>query len=295
MKLQQLRQFVTLAETLNVHRAAERLNMAQPPLSISIRKLEEELGAPLFTRGQQGVRLTPEGEAALGDARQALLHADQVQRIVREARAGVRGGLRLGFVGSATYRLLPRLLHGFREQFPLIDVKLIESRSSELLDDVEAGVIDVAIVRTPILGCACSDIAVVESDRLCLAVPKQSRFAGRKQMKLAQFSNEPFVIYSRESVPGMHALTMMACQAAGFVPRIAEDASHLQTIICLVESGIGVALVPGVIVGQTNAVDFIEIESGTVQATIGLGIVIHSSRPPVAAIRFRAFALDSSA
>ena len=113
-------------------------------------------------------------------------------------------------------------------------------------------------------------------------------------MKLAEFSEEPFVIYSRESVPGMHALTMMACQDAGFVPRIAEEASQLQTIICLVESGIGVALVPTVIVGQTNAVDFVEIESGAVQTTIGLGIVIHSSRPPVAASRFRAFAVENS-
>src|SRR5262245_37732447 len=131
MKLQQLRQFVTLAETLNFHRAAERLNMAQPPLSISIRKLEEELGAQLFVRGQQGVQLTAEGHAALDDARLSLPHAEQVQRAVRETSAGERGGLRIGFVGSATYHLLPRLLKGFRVSYPLIDVTLAESRTAE--------------------------------------------------------------------------------------------------------------------------------------------------------------------
>ena len=284
MKLQQLRQFVTLAETLNFHRAAERLNIAQPPLSISIRKLEAELGAPLFTRGQQGVRLTPEGEAALDDARQALVHAEQVQRAVRETTAGERGGLRIGFVGSATYRLLPRLLRAFREQYPLIDVTLAESRTADLLDDVENGTVDVAIVRTPILRSAPAEIVVLETDRLCVAVSRQSRFAGRKRAKLAEFKDEPFVMYSRESVPSMHALAIMACQEAGFMPRIAEQAIQLQTIVCLVESGLGVALVPAVIAAQTSAVDFVEIEGKTAQVTIGLGMVVHSARPSAAVV-----------
>lgn len=292
MKLQQLRQFVTLAETLNFHRAAERLNMAQPPLSISIKKLEIELGAPLFIRGQQGVQLTPEGHAALDDARLALVHAEQVQRAVRETSAGERGGLRLGFVGSATYHLLPRLLRAFREQYPMIEVTLAESRTADLLDDVETGAIDVAIVRTPILDAAPADIAVLETDKLCIAVSKQSRFAGRKHARLSEFRQEPFIIYSRESVPGMHALTMMTCQEAGFVPLIAEQAIQLQTMICLVESGLGVALVPAVIAAQTTAVDFVEIEGKTSQVTIGLGMVIRSDRPSPAAVRFRGFATE---
>jgi DNA-binding transcriptional LysR family regulator len=290
MKLQQLRQFVTLAETLNFHRAAAQLNMAQPPLSISIRKLEEELGAPLFVRGQQGVQLTREGMAALPDARQVLLHTEQVQRAVRQTSAGERGGLRLGFVGSATYRLLPRLLRGFRQLYPLVDVTLIESRTADLLLDVEAGEIDLAIVRTPILSGARAEISVVEADRLCLAVAKQSRFAGRKRARLAEFRDEPFVIYSRESVPGMHGLTLMACQNAGFLPRIAEQASQLQTIICLVESGLGVALVPAVIAEHTDAVDFVQIDGRQESGSIGLGIAVHPSRPSPVAIRFRDFA-----
>ena len=292
MKLQQLRQFVTIAETLNFRGAAKRLNMAQPPLSISIRKLEEELGCPLFTRGQQGVQLTSAGAAALDDARQALFHAEQVKRIVSSVNAGERGELRLGFVGSATYRLLPRLLRSFRAGFPLIDLTLAESRTADLLDAVEDGAIDVAIVRTPILSAFPAQIAVLESDRLCVAISRQSRFAGRKRLKLAEFRDEPFVIYSRESVPSMHALTMMACQEAGFVPRIAEQAIQLQTIICLVESSIGVALVPSVIADQTRAVEFIEIEGKVSHVSIGLGIVIRSVRPSAAAVKFRAFALD---
>ena len=295
MKLQQLRQFVTLAETLNFHRAAERLNMAQPPLSISIRKLEEELGAPLFTRGPAGVQLTTEGLAALDDARQALIHAEQVQRVVRESTTGERGRLRLGFVGSATFNVLPRLLRGFRERFPMIEVVLAESRTAELLDDVESGAIDAAIVRTPVLTGGPAEIALLETDRLCIAVSKESRFAGRKRARLAELKDEPFVSYSRASIPSMHALTMMACQEAGFVPRIAEQATQLQTIVCLGESGLGVALVPAVIEQQTAAVDFIEIESRTSPVTIGLGMVIRSARPSAAALRLRSFAAEEFA
>lgn len=294
MKLQQLRQFVTLAETLNFHRAAERLNMAQPPLSISIRKLEEELGAPLFIRGQHGARLTPEGLAALDDARQTLVHAEQVQRAVRETSAGERGRLRVGFVGSATYRLLPRLLPAFRDSYPMIEVALAESRTAELLDEVESGVIDVAIVRTPIIGGAPAGIAPLETDRFCVAVSKQSRFAGRRRSKLADFRDEPFVIYSRESVPSMHALTMMACQEAGFLPRVAEEAIQLQTMICLVESGIGVALVPALIAERTTVVDFVEIEGDAGRMAIGLGMVIRAHRPSAAAVRFRDFAVTGA-
>ena len=294
MKLQQLRQFVTLADTLNFHRAAERLNMAQPPLSISIRKLEEELGAPLFLRGPPGVQLTAEGRAALGDARQALHHAEQVRRAVRETSAGERGGLRVGFVGSATFRLLPKLLRQFRARYPLVDVTLAESRTVDLLADVAAGTIDVAIVRTPVLGGAYAEIAIVETDVLCVAVAKDSRLAGQKQASLSDFRDEPFVIYSRETVPGMHALTMLACQKAGFVPHIAEQASQIQTIVCLVESGLGVALVPSVTVGHNRAVDFVAlIDHGNLDP-IGLGIALHPERPSAAAMLFRTLALSEA-
>jgi DNA-binding transcriptional LysR family regulator len=291
MRLQQLRQFVMIAETLNFRRAAERLNMAQPPLSISIRKLEAELGAPLFTRGPQGVRLTSEGAAALNDARQALLHADHVVRIVRETGTGERGKLQLGFVGSATYRLLPRLLRAFRRQYPLIDVSLVESRTADLLSNVDSGALDVALVRTPVLQDGRADIVDLETDSLCVAVPKDSRFAQRKSCHLADFKDEPFVIYSRESVPSMHALTMVACQEAGFLPRIAEEAAQLQTILCLVESGLGVALVPGVIAQHTAAVNFVRIAGSAGRTAVALGIVINSVSPSAAAVHFRQFAI----
>nr|MBP8138249.1 LysR family transcriptional regulator [Alicycliphilus sp.] len=151
MNLRQLHQFVTLAETGNFHRAAERLHMAQPPLSVSIRKLEDELGAPLFERTGTGVLLTPAGQAMLEDARRALQHAEQCRQAVQHARAGTGGRLRLGIIGSATYALLPRLIPSLRARYPQIALELTEATSSEILEGLLARRFDAGLLRYPLL------------------------------------------------------------------------------------------------------------------------------------------------
>ena len=147
MNLRQLRQFVTLAETGNFHRAAEMLHMAQPPLSVSIRKLEEEMGEALFERRSTGVFLTTVGEAMLADARLTLFHAEQCRQAVMDARQGQGGLLRMGIIGSATYALLPELIPSLRERFPKIELELTEATSSEILDGLVSRRFDVGFVR----------------------------------------------------------------------------------------------------------------------------------------------------
>ena len=126
MELRQLRYFVMLAETGNFHRAAERLNMSQPPLTVAIRKLEEELGAALFIRSARGVALTAAGRASLEMARATLAQADRFREAAREGAAGERGRLRVGFVGSATFELLPRLIAEYRRRYPAVELVLEE-------------------------------------------------------------------------------------------------------------------------------------------------------------------------
>ena len=291
MKLQQLRQFVALAETLNFHRAAEQLHMAQPPLSVSFRKLEDELGTALILRGARGLSLTPAGEAALIAARQTLVHADRVHRVVRETIAGGRGELRLGFVGSAVYHLLPSLLRAFRAEFSQIEITLQESRTAELLKAIDAGSIDAAIVRTPLLQETAAVVSPLVRDHLDLAVAHESPFARRKRVHLGELRDQPFVVYGRDSVPSMYAITMLACQQAGFVPRVVQEAGQSQTIICLVESQLGVALVPRVIGRRNSAVAFLALRGRAGQVPTGLAIAIGASQPPVTAVRFRDFAV----
>lgn len=292
IKLAQIRQFVALAEAGSFHRAASVLNMAQPPLSVGIRKLEEELGAPLFVRGPRGVRLTSAGEVALISARQTLFHIEELRQAVRKSVVGERGRLRVGFVASATLELLPRLLIAYRAKYPHIELKLDESRTAELLEDVEQGRIDVAIVRTPVMTQARVTIERLQSDTLCLAVQKGSKWAGRKSIRLAELQDESFVVFSPDRVPSMHAITMLTCQREGFVPRIAEEAGQLQTILCLVESGIGVALVPGVAAHQAGGFELISIGSEGENSAIGLGLVMSASEIGAAAQNFRTIARD---
>ncbi|WP_342050766.1 MULTISPECIES: LysR substrate-binding domain-containing protein [unclassified Cupriavidus] len=273
MDLRQLQQFVVLAETGNFHRAAERLHMAQPPLSISIRKLEAELGTPLFVRTTRGVRLTQAGEAALNDARRALFHAGQARAAAVSAAHGERGALRIGFVGSATYALLPKLIPAFRDAHPGIELILHESTSASILDRIERGQLDAGLVRFPILSSGPFTLLPLESDTFVAAVPADSAFAQQSGIALKTLASEPFIMHPSADVPNLQAVAMLMCQQAGFVPRIAQEAVQVQTIVSLVESGLGVALVPGVTARYTNRrVRFLRITSPRPAARIGIAL-----------------------
>jgi len=246
MKLQQLRQFVALAETGNFHRAAERLHMAQPPLSVSIRKLEEELGGALFERTPTGVLLTAAGQAMLEDARRTLAHAEQCRQAVQHAHQGTGGRLRLGIIGSATYALLPRLIPSLRARYPQITLELSEATSSEILDGLLARRFDAGLLRFPLLDARGFELLPLDRDDFVLAVAETSPLAAHDAIALSEAAQEPFIMYPRAKVPGLAALAMMRCQFSGFAPQVAQEAAQVQTIMSLVASGLGVGLVAGV-------------------------------------------------
>ncbi len=246
MKLRQLQQFVTLAETGNFHRAAECLHMAQPPLSVSMRKLEDELGSALFERTTTGVLLTLAGQAMLHDARQALLHAQQCRQAVQDARDGTGGRLRLGIIGSATYALLPRLIPSLRARYPKIALELTEATSSDVLEGLLSHRFDAGLVRHPVLDASGFELLPLDRDEFVLAVADSSPLAMHDAIALHEAAHEPFIMYPRAKVPGLAALAMMRCQFSGFVPQVAQEAMQVQTIMSLVASGLGVGLVAGV-------------------------------------------------
>ena len=246
MTLRQLRQFVTLAETGNFHRAAEALHMAQPPLSVSIRKLEAEMGDALFERLPTGVALTAVGKAMLADARLALFHAEQCRQAVVDARQGQSGLLRIGIIGTATYALLPKLIPSLRERFPKIELELTEATSSEILDGLISRRFDVGFVRYPILRPAPFDLLPMDRDDFVLAVSENSPLAARDAISLREAAHEPFIMYPQDKVPNLSALALMRCHLSGFTPRVAQEAMQVQTIMSLVASGLGVGLVASV-------------------------------------------------
>jgi len=242
MDLRQLRYFTALAETLNFHRAAERLNISQPPLTVAIRKLEAELGVALFERGTRGVRLTAAGEAALVPAREALAQAQLVREAVAQGGRGQLGRLRIGFVGSAVSERLPRIISAYRQQFPRVELELEEGASAEIVEAIEARKLDAGLVRLPIMRRVALELDVIEDDELVAAMPESHALARRKAIALEELEGQPFILHGPVSV--LHVTTILACQKAGFTPRVAQEGTQVQTILSLVQSGLGVGLVP---------------------------------------------------
>lgn len=247
MKLRQLQQFVTLAEVGNFRRAAQHLHMAQPALSVSIRNLEHELGVPLFERHSSGARLTTAGRAMLSQARQTLFHAAQCRQHIDDAQQGVSGVLRIGFIGSASYTMLPRLIPSLRQHFPKVELELNEATSSGVLEYVTERKLDLGLLRYPVLDAVDCEILPLDQDEFVLAVAEHSPLAQRgPAIALSEAASQPFIMYPRTRVPSLSAMAMLRCQASGFVPRIAQEAMQVQTIMSLVASGLGVGLIAGI-------------------------------------------------
>lgn len=246
MDLRRIRHFVVLAETLSFRGAAARLHMAQPPLSVSIQKLEAELGVQLFHRSNQGVSLTRRGEELLSEARQVLFHAGQLSTLARDAAAGIAGTLRIGFVGTTTYGMLQRLLPRFRSEYPGVDLDLRECTSIALLEQLETRALDIGLIRTPILRPTPVEITVLEADEFVVALPRGHAMAAQGPLQLARLADETFVMYAAPNALGLLSAAMLACQSAGFVPKVSQRAIQVQTVLALVETGLGIALVPSV-------------------------------------------------
>ena len=287
MELRQLQQFVAVAETLNFRRAAERLHMAQPPLSVAIRKLEAEVGAPLFERQPRGVALTAAGVAALDFARRCLIDADALRDAAQAAAGGERGLLRVGFVGSATYALMPRLLPAFRKRYPHVELVLRESTNLELLALVHSGELDIGLVRYPTGSASALRFEIVERDVFCAVLPANHSLAKHSKVTLAMLAGEPFVDY---------ASVMLAFQQAGLTPRVSQEATQVQTVISLVQSGMGVALVPSVSARLASRdVVFRPVTDLPASAEISLAMASRTDGHGAAAQRFRALALNPRA
>ncbi|WP_182342038.1 LysR family transcriptional regulator [Comamonas koreensis] len=288
MDLRQLRHFVTLAQTLNYRQAAEQLHMSQPPLSQSIRKLEDDLGVQLFERDRRGTVLSDAGRAALESAKLALYHARQVQAVSQATASGELGRLHIGFIGSATFSLIPKLVQAFRAAHPAIDLVLTESTTREICAQVASGDFDAGLLRYPVTQATELSITPVEPDRLIAALPAGNPLQIKDSLQLIDLADQPFVNYRPSEVPGLHALVVLACQNAGFMPQIKQHAVQAQTLVSLVGAGLGVALVPAVVAkAATPGVIFRELTDTQHLPQIGIALALNQRQPVATAQRLK--------
>ncbi|MBW0105593.1 LysR family transcriptional regulator [Pseudonocardia sp. KRD291] len=243
MELRQLNAFVVVAEELHFGRAAVRLSVSGPPLSQQIRRLEREVGTPLFARHTRHVALTPAGEAFLPPARRALAAAGDATTAARRAAQGRTGTARLGFAGSSSYQQLREIAQRFRATVPDARLSLVTGRfSGELAEDLRADRVDAALIRTPVddIGLVVREVA---RQRLVAALPVEHPLADREQIGLAELCADAFVSYPAQRMAVMRGAVDAACLHAGFHPRIEQEAPDTHTLLSLVSAGVGVGLV----------------------------------------------------
>lgn len=243
MEFRHLRYFLVLAEELHFGRAAKRLSISQPPLSLNIQQLEASVGAKLFERDSRGVRLTAAGRAFRESATALLAQAEAARVLARDIEAGAVGRLRVGFVGSMLYRGLPQYLRDFQASFPGIQVALTELNSQEQIDALLHNELDAGFVHTGRLPDELSAVLVHREPFVC-CLPQDHALAAQADVALADLRAEPFVLFSRKASPDYYSRIFEMCAARGFYPQIRHEVRHWLSVVSLVSQGMGVAVVP---------------------------------------------------
>lgn len=239
MDLTQLRAFVAVAEDLHFGRAAERLHVAQPHLSRTIRALEEDLGAPLFHRTTRRVELTAAGAALVARARAMLTLGDEARASVAAAHQGRSGRVRIGFAGPSAHIAVGQLARAVRQRHPLIDLELQPGRyGATAVSGVLRNETDLALARfaEPPAGVASRGVS---RDRCVVAVPVNHRLADADEVRFADFRDEPFVAFPESFGSVVRGILVTRCQAAGFAVRFVQTAPDSWTSVALVSAGVG--------------------------------------------------------
>lgn len=235
-----MRYFVAVAEELHFGRAAQRLHIAQPPLSQQIAGLEREIGVELFDRSGRRTKLTHAGGAFLPEARTTLQQADRAVLVAQQAHRGEIGNLSLGFVGSATYQALPVLLKAFRREHPEVRLSLQTLTTKMQLSAFEERSIEIGLLRPPVPEWLSTRLLLEEP--LIAVLPEDHPSAEKDLVPLSDLSDERFILWPRSSGARIFDEIVAFCHKAGFVPDIVEESTELQTMVGLVASGMGVSL-----------------------------------------------------
>ncbi len=244
MELRHLASFRAAAQTLHFGEAARRRHITQPALSRHIQKLEEDLGVLLFDRSGHTVVLTAAGAAFQKEAARVMSRVERAAETARHVAQGLAGRLRIGFVGSTTYDVLPELLKHQHTAAGDVHLELREMVTTEQLEAIAAGDLDLGLVRPPLYGHPALSTQTIQEESIVAVLPLQHRLAGQAAVLPSAFADEPFILLPRGTGPGLYDRIIALCQEAGFSPRVVQEAVLVQTIIGLVAGGLGVAFVP---------------------------------------------------
>lgn len=243
MELRQLRYFVAVADELHFGRAAARLHMTQPPLTVAVRKLEEELRVELFERTTRSVALTPAGRMFRQRAAAVLADLDDAVADLEDVAAGRAGKLRIGFVSSASYSVLPRGLQAFQKLRPRIQLEPRSLTSAEQITLLLEGELDVGILRDP-LAVPGLRATLLESEDLVAVLPASDPLVAATTVEPSNFHEKDVVLFPFELMPGFVSAVMSWLAGSRAVPRIVQSVIHQETVLGLVAAGVGASILP---------------------------------------------------
>lgn len=285
MDLRKLRYFVVLAEELNFRRAAARLNMTQPPLSMAIQSIEDELQVHLFDRTPRRVALTRAGRTFLEEARFLLQRSRDAFELTQAAERGEVGRLGIGFMSASVYTLLPPVLRDFAARSPGVRLELREMTIPQQIAGLLKGDIDIGFLRPPVkeaeLNCE-----LLLSEPLVVAMPRGHALASLKQVPGRRLAEEPFVMFERAPGLVLHDLVLGFCLQLGFTPRVVQEVAQSHAIVGLVSAGIGISLVPASSqMTDLRGVEYRPLAEDPPPALTGLAWRRSDSSPTIAAFR----------
>ncbi|MEP0879766.1 LysR family transcriptional regulator [Funiculus sociatus GB2-M2] len=283
MELRHLHYFIAVAEELHFSRAAQRLHISQPPLSQQIRDLEDELGVKLFERTKRHVQLTEAGKVFLERSYGVLVQLEQAIEATQRIGRGEVGRLAIGFVGSATYTVLPDILSAFRAQFPAVELRLHELTTTQQIQALHDKQVDVGIVRSAIVEPGLS-VECILQESLVLALPATHPFSAQTKVSLSTLADESFILFPAKMGPIFYEQIINMCQQAGFRPKVAQEAVQMQTIIGLVAAGLGIAFVPASLQNfHRSGVIYRSLQEQTPKTGLYLTWRQHDSSPVISA------------
>jgi DNA-binding transcriptional LysR family regulator len=248
VELRHLRYFIAVAEELNFSRAAQRMHMAQPPLSAAIRQLERDLGVDLFVRTTREVKLTDAGHVFLAGARRTLADAERAAADAKRAAAGEIGQLRIAYSWSTRFATLPALGRAFRTTHPDVELMAQEMWNARMPPAFANGSIDVALSLCPEIA-AELQLAPIRKERLVALLPEAHPLAREETIPLAALAGEEFIMFPREIAPRLHDAFMSIYRRAGFEPRVRNESFHTGWDLGVLADIPAVAVAPQTVAG----------------------------------------------
>jgi len=257
--------------------------MSQPPLTVTIKGLEAEIGRPLFERSKHHVKLTGPGSLFLFEARRILAQAERAVQIAQSASNGV---LHLSHLGSATLGILPPLLRDFQRDYPSIELNVTMAGTFHQVEMLRRGEVDLGLIRVPIEDARGLKVTVLCEEKMLIAVPADHPLATRKTVKVEMLAAEPFISYPPPEGPSFEGIFVSACQRAGFYPRVVQYAMQMLTKLSFVSSGLGITLIPDSMRSvQMENVVYLDIDEGKTPFgySLALAAPIKSTNPAITA------------